>query len=68
VREIDNFEYESENLKVKIPPKDSLGTVCGKDIANFGLISNRNVARDHKIILMKNFIFFLESGLLKIRP
>ena len=37
-------------------------------ISNYGLISIRNGARDQKIILMKNFNFFLESAVFKIRP
>ena len=36
------------------------------DISNYGLISNRNGARDQKLILMKNFNFFLESAVFKI--
>ena len=35
---------------------------AGNDISNYGLILNRNGARDQKIILMKKFIFFLESA------
>jgi hypothetical protein len=38
------------------------------DISNYGLILNRNGARDEKIILMKKFNFFLESAVFKIRP
>ena len=41
---------------------------AGNDKSNFGLILNRNGARDQKIILMKNLNFFLESAVLKIRP
>jgi hypothetical protein len=35
---------------------------AGNNISNYGLISNRNGARHQKIILMKNFNFFLESA------
>ena len=31
---------------------------AGNDISNYGLILNRNGARNQKIILMKKFIFF----------
>ena len=39
---------------------------AGNDKSNFGLILNRNGARDQKIILMKNFNLFLESAVFKI--
>jgi hypothetical protein len=35
-------------------------------VCNYDLILNRNGARDQKIILMKNFNFFLESAVYKI--
>ena len=41
---------------------------AGNDISNYGLILNRNGARDQKIIFMKNFILFLEPAVFKIRP
>ena len=41
---------------------------AGNDITNYGLILNRNGAREQKIILMKKFNFFLESVVFKIRP
>jgi hypothetical protein len=53
-----------------MPPKESLDMGCNisNDISNYGLISNKNGARDQKIILMKNFNVFLESAVFKIRP
>jgi hypothetical protein len=40
----------------------------GNDIRNYGLILNKNGARDQKIILMKKLNFLLESAVFKIRP
>jgi hypothetical protein len=39
---------------------------AGTDISNYGLILNTHSARGQIIILMKNFIFFLESAVVKI--
>jgi hypothetical protein len=41
---------------------------AGNDISNYGLIFNTHSAKDQIIILMKNFNFFLESAVVKIRP
>jgi hypothetical protein len=40
---------------------------AGNDISNYGLIFNKNGAKDKKIILMKKFNFFLESAVFEIR-
>jgi hypothetical protein len=42
-----------------MPSKDSF-EFAGNHISSFGLILNKNGARDQKIILMKKFNFFLE--------
>ena len=42
--------------------------LAGTDISNYGLILNRNGARDQKIIMMKKFNFILESAVMIIRP
>jgi hypothetical protein len=41
---------------------------AGNYISNYGLILNTYGARDQNKILMKNFKFFLESAVVKIRP
>jgi hypothetical protein len=57
-----------EIRKFKCPQKFPCIRFSGNDTSNYGVIFNTNDAREQNEIFIENFIFVLESAVLKMRP